>query len=215
MKNLLYKEFRLFIPAMYFGIALFAALLMLPTFPAVISVSFFVVSIYYIFSDANANRDIEFTLSLPITRKQFVAARHISIAVIQLVQILAAVIFAIAAAALHPEVNRVGLNVNIAFFGIVLLAYTVFNAFFLPVFFKTCYKVFLPMLLGMIGMAVVFSLAEAAVNIIPALKATLNTLNPETLLRQILLLAAGIIIYVAGLYLTYRKSNRNFDKVNL
>jgi hypothetical protein len=215
MKNLLYKEFRLFVPPMYFGIALFAALLIVPSFPAVVAVSFFVVPIYYIFPEANANRDIEFTLSLPITRKQFVAARHISIVTIQLAQILSVIIFAFISAALHPEADRIGLNVNIAFFGIALIAYAVFNEFFLPGFFKTCYKILPPMILGAIGMSLTFSFAELAANRITALKSALDILNPETMRWQILVLAAGVVVYTAGLYLAYKKSTRNFDNVNL
>jgi len=216
MKNLLYKELKLVIPPATYLFALLPALLLIPAYPYFVGVSYFFFIIQITFATARANKDHEFTSMLPIPRRQIVLAKHLNVAFVELLTILVAIPFAlISSLIINPNGNIVGMDANFAFFGLTLIAYSVFNLAFFPAYFKTGYKMGVPLLIGIAVYLITICFFELVINLVPALKSTLDGLNPQTFIYQFIVLAAGIVIYVGSMFVSYKISTKKFEKVSL
>jgi hypothetical protein len=216
MKNLLYKEIRLVVSPSVYLLALLSGLLLIPSYPYFVGISYCLIGVFITFKEAAEHKDHEFTALLPVSRNHIVLAKHISVMYIEMLQIVAAIPFAfISSLIINPSGNKVGMDANIAFFGFAFTAFSVFNLFFLPSYFKTGYKTGMPMLFGLVGYLVTIALLEGMVIIVPWLKQNIDGLLPATVFYQVVILAAGLLLYLGGFYLTYRLSIKNFNKVNL
>lgn len=217
MKDLLYKEFKLAKHPTLFFFPFLGALLLIPGYPYFVAFIYTCLSIFFIFLTGRENKDIFFTVSLPVSKRDTVKARCVFIAIIELVQIIVAIPFAIIGMQInpYPQGNPVGIEANAAFFGFVFVMYALYNAVFLPLFYKTAYRAGFSLLLASLTVTVYIVVIEAAVQVIPVLKTRLDTTDPGLMIRQIPILAAGIVIYILSMLLAYQKSARNFEKVDL
>lgn len=216
MIKLLKKEIKLVLNPLFLIFSALASLILIPNYPVWVGMLYSVIAIQVVFSMAAEKKDLEFTAMLPVSRDDIVFARHFDVVVIELTQILASVPFALLAVfVVSPGGNPVGMDANMAFFGMVFVCYAVLNLIFLPWHFKTGYKSVPQML---VGLFVYFAMAfafELVINLIPALKNVLDTQDPSSFWIRFGVLAGGIVIYIAGLLLSYRVSAKNFRKVNL
>ena len=109
--------------------------------------------------------------------------------------------------------NLVGLDPNAALLAAGFLLYAVFNAVFLPSFYKNGYKVGVSYLKACVVMAVLMLVCEALPHF-PAL-GWLDDLDWAAQLRQLPLLIGSILLYAGGAALTFRASARAYEKVDL
>ena len=217
MKELLFKEFKLAMhPTSYLFLAV-GALLLIPAYIYYVAFIYTCLSIFFVFLIARENKDVLFTISLPVRKRDAVKARCLMVAIIELAQTLVAVPFAIIGIRINPNPagNIAGIEANMAFFGLVLIMYALFNFIFLSQFYKTTTKVGSPLILSSIALAIYMTAAEVAVQTIPTLKTHLDTTNPAMALYQLPVLILGIIFFALSLWWTYRKSAVNFEKVDL
>jgi len=212
MKNLLYKEFRLAIHPLFYLILLCGALLLIPQWPFFIALMYlFFIAVPNIFSMGKAQNDVEFSVMLPVRKRDVVKARILSIVILELLQILVAVVFAILNMKLYRTANFL-LDPNIAFFGFALIMYGVHNVFFFPMFYKTAYKIGIPVIVA-VAAAVLFAFAvEFAVLYIPAL-GVLDGMGHIG--AQLWVLGAGIVLFALLNIVAYRISVRRFERVDL
>lgn len=216
MKNLIYKELKLVTHPYIYLCALLTALLLIPNFPSAVVMLFFVVGLQAAFDLARTNKDLEFTAMLPVSRNAIVISKHVRIVSIQLLQIIAAILFAVIASILNPSaVNTISLDANFTFFAVTLIGYSVFNIIFLPGFFKSGYKIIVPGLIGLIAYPLTVAVLEIIIAAIPALKSSLYGFNPNTFVYQMPFLIVGIIIYCGTILGSYKLSVKNFEKVSL
>ncbi|MFA6936034.1 MAG: ABC-2 transporter permease [Bacilli bacterium] len=216
MGKLFYKELKLVIsPATYFFV-LCSGLLLIPQYPYVIGVSYCLFGILITFGVARANNDHEFTAMLPVSRAQVVESRILSVVYTQLLQLLLAVPFAlISSLVINTNGNPVGMDANFAFFGFVLIGYSVFNIIFLPWYFKSGYKTGFPMAFGITGYILTMLVFEIVVALVPFLRNNIDGVNPSNAIYQIIVLVAGILIYCITLLIAQKRSVKNFEKVSL
>ncbi len=216
MRDLLYKEFRLAIHPSMFVFVFFGVLLLIPSWPYFIAFGYIFIAFMNIFIMGRSNQDIFFTTCLPVRKADTVKARVYSVAVFELIQIVLAVPFAVLNTLfINPHGNQAGMNPNIAFFGCVLIMYAVFNIILLPGFYKTAYKVGVPLLLGTLAAIAFAGAVEAAVHTVPALHTTVNAFGTGHLSSQLIVLVVGIGIFFTLTWLAYKKAAKNFDKVDL
>ncbi len=215
MSNLLYKELKLTLnPSIYIFPAL-GALLLIPSYPYFVAFIYTFVSFITLFVSGRENKDVFFTAILPVRKRDTVRARVYNIAIIELVQIFIAVPFAIIGNILiHPEGNTAGLDANAAFFGFVFAMYGLFNIVFLPMFYKTAYKVAWPLAISCTAVVIYIGAVEVAVQVVGALKTSLDTLAGSPMVQSAVL-AAGIVLYVLFTVLAYRSAAKKFEKVDL
>jgi ABC-2 type transport system permease protein len=215
MKNLLYKDLKLFWTSVTFIYLLFGALLLIPNWPYFIAFSYIIwigfVSAFFI---GRSNQDAVFSVSLPVRKKDTVLARVGTVAVIELLQIIIAIPFAVINNVIYQNGNALG-NPNFAFFGFVFIMYAIFNIIFLPGFYKTAYNVGKPMLAGVIAAFIFAVIVNVAVLMVPALKTNLNGLGTDHIASQLPVLLIGIGFFLGLTWLAYKISADRFEKVDL
>jgi ABC-2 family transporter protein len=217
MKTLLFKEFKLAThPTIYIFLAI-GLLLLIPSYIYYAAFIYTCLSVFFLFLAARENKDVLFTVSLPIRKRDAVRARCLMVAIVELAQTLVAVPFAIIGIRINPNSagNLAGIEANMAFFGLVLIMFAIFNAIFLPEFYKTATKVGGPLIISSIALAIYVTVAEVAVQKVPYLKAHLDTTSPAMAIYQLPVLILGMAIFALSLWLTYKKSAANFEKVDL
>ncbi len=212
MKSMLYKEFRLTIHPLFYLSFLFGALLLIPQWPYLIALMYFLFTIVpNIFSTAKAQGDIDFSASLPVRRGDIVKSRIWSIVIMQVLQVIVAAIFGAINLVLYPQGNFL-MDTNAAFFGIVFVMYGLHNIALFPMFYKTAFKIGIPTIVA-VAVSVLFAGAiETVIQIVPALKVLDGTLNTWV---HYAALAGGIVIFVLLNLLAAKISVKRFEKVNI
>ena len=187
MKNLLYKEFRLAIhPSVYIFFAL-AALLLVPSYPYYVSFFYLTLGIFLTFKTNRAENDIFYSALLPVRKGDVVRARVLTVALLELANILIAIPFAVISAKINPAGgNNAGIEPNVAFFGLSFLMYGGFNLIFFPVFYKTGRSEGKAFLWGGVFTFLYIIAAESLAQYIPSpVSAYLDTPEKSAQLRQL------------------------------
>jgi hypothetical protein len=215
MKNLLYKEFRLVVNPLCYLTVLFGALLLIPQwvyFVAMLYLFFFIVP--NVFTNAKAINDTGFTMMLPVRKRDIVKARVVSIATLELIQVVSAAFFAILNMSFYPYGNFL-LDANIAYLGCVFIMFGIFNAIFFPIFYRTAYRIGWPLACALTATILFAFAVEALIIFVPEAKYVLDGISGDALMRQLPVLGAGILLFALLTALAYRKSADNFEKVDL
>jgi len=217
MKNLLYKELILAKHPTNYIFLVFALLLLIPDYPYYVAFIYTCLGIFFIFLLGRENKDLIFTVSLPVRKRDIVKARCWMVAIIELVQIIVSIPFAIISVHLNSGMggNSAGIEANVAFFGFVFIMFAVFNLFFFPLFYRTGYKIGIPLITGGIATCVYVVAIELAVQLVAPLKAALDTTEPAMMVQQIPVLVVGVVIFVFANIFAYKRSALNFEKVDL
>lgn len=214
MKNLIRKELSLVIPKPSLLFLLAGAMVILPSYPYVVAFFYILISIQITFQFALENKDLEFTAMLPIPRNKIVLARHMSVGILQISQILFIIPFALLSNFIfNPSGNAVGLDANFALFGLVFVYYSIFNIILLPYYFKTGNKMWLGFLVGVCAYFLTAFLIEVVIAIVPTLHNLLDGIGSNGRLVRLIVLIVGIVIYFVTLNISYRHSIKNFEKV--
>ena len=215
MNNLLYKEFRLVIHPFFYLTTLFAALILIPYwvyFVALMYLLFF--AIPNIFMNAKAQNDTGFTVLLPVRKSDVVKARVMSIAIVEIVQMAVAAIFVVISVSINSKGNFL-IDANLAYLGCGLVLYGFFNLAFFPLFYKTSYKIGIPLGVGLTVFTLLAGIIEVLVLFVPAVSNVLDGVTSSALLNQIPVLAAGVALFVGLTWLAYRLAAKNFEAVDL
>lgn len=217
MINLLYKEFRLAKhPTMYMFL-FFGAMLLIPNYPYYVAYFYTCLAVFFVFLTGRENKDVYYTVCLPVRKSDIVRARCAMVAIFQLASLLLSVPFAILSVRINPGAagNMVGIEPNVAFFGLSLVMFALFNAIFFTIFYKTAYNAGRAFLWGTTAVFGYMLLAEGALYASPALKAYLDTADPAIQLRQLPVLLGGMLVYALAMFLTCRRSIALFERVDL
>jgi hypothetical protein len=215
MNNLLAKEFKLSVHVTSYLFLLLSPMLLIPNYPYYVVFFYQTLGIFFMFMNGNITNDVFFTALLPVRKRDAVKARLVTVVIFELLQIAVSVPFAFLRSALIPMQNAAGIEANAALFGLVLVMFGIFNLVFLPQFYQTAYKTGTPYLFACTAMVVFVIAAEAAINLIPTLKSTLDTTNPAFLVPQLIVLAGGVVLFVGLSILAYSQSAKRFEQLDL
>lgn len=210
MKNLVYKELHLSINKFFYVLPIVLALLMLIPqwiFTLVFSY-FFWISISTIFSAYNAQEDNSFSSMLPVTKKDIVTSRIYSLFILEGIHLLTGLIVGIIHILLYGSANYF-LDINVAFFGIVIGMYSLFNIIFLPLYYKTGYAFGRPLIYGAAAALIYAFIFEFS-----AIKfQVFRDIFEGDMVNQIIILGISIIIAILLNYITIKKSVVNFEHI--
>ena len=193
----------------------FGVLLLIPSWPFFIAFAYLLIGFMNTFINGKANQDIFFTVCLPVRKSDIVLARVSSSAVFEVLTIIVAVPFAYLNTLISPSGNMIGMNPNFAFFGLVFAMYAIFNMILFPMFYKTAYKVGIPVLIASLAALFFAGAVEASVHVFPVLKTTVNAFGAGSLSVQLVVLASGIALFCLLTWLSYRRAAKNFEKVDV
>lgn len=213
MLNLLYKEIRLAAHPNLFVFTCMGVLVLIPAYPYGIIFLFSGLGIYISFMYGRETNDIYYTALLPVRKRDTVKAKCLLVVLAQLVQMLISLPFAFLRLIILSNGNPVGIEANIAFYGMGFLIYAVFNLIFLTVFFKTAYKAGKAFILAMLPATIIMTVMEIIVHF-PAFS-WLDSVKLPEMLRQVPILIIGFLVYVLATILAYQVSAKRFEEVDL
>ena len=215
MKQLLYKEFRL---AMHPTCPLFLALsamLLIPNYPYLVVFFYTGLAIFFTCLSGRENNDILYTVTLPVRKEDAVKARFAFAVILQLLQLLIAVPFAALRQSFSLPGNQVGMDANIALFGLAFIMLGIFNLIFFTCYYKNPEKVGAAFLKACAGITIYMLLAETCTHAVPFVRDKLDTADGQFLSAKLIVLGAGALIYAGLTLLAWRKSAKSFLALDL
>lgn len=218
MKNLLNKEFRLSSHITMWLFPLLSALVLVPSYPCLIGPMYGCLAVFLTFQYGRENKDVLFTVILPVAKRDAVRARVSLVVIMQLMQLLVAGIGCILRPSVLPAellINAAGIEANAAMMGFAFGMFALFNIIFLPTFYKSGYKCGIAFLTAGIAVMVYIGLVELTVAVVPAVRAVLDNFDPACRPAQFAVLAAGVLVYAGLTFVAYRMSAARFDRVDL
>lgn len=214
MKHLLFKELQLSINKFFYFLPILLGVLMLiPGWIYVlVFMYFFWISIPQIYAAYNTNADYNFVTALPIRRKDIVAAKAYTIFILEALHVLFVVLFGL----LHNVIYESGswnffFDINLAFFGVGILMFGLFNVVFLPLYFKTAHFFGKPTIYGVIVTLIYGFLVEFGV----ARYQFMRDIFEGSLVSQILPFMVMVILGIGLSVLAVKKAQSNFKHIDL
>jgi len=215
MKNMLYKEFKLAMHPTSIIFLSLSAMMLIPNYPYYMTFFYTTLGIFFTCLSGRENHDIFYTMTLPIRKRDIVKSRFFLVIILQLAQIITAIPFAMIRRTYSLPGNLVGIDANVAFFGLSFLMLGLFNLVFFTKYYKDTDKVGTSFLFGTIVITIFMIIAEASVHTVPFIKNYLDTKDPEFLEYKLVVLAAGIVLYIVLTLFSYQRSIRSFEALDL
>ncbi len=215
MKNLLYKEFRLAShPAAFLFLGL-AAMMLIPNYPLTVTFFYPCLGVFFICLNGRENRDILYTMLLPVKKRDLALARFLMVAALQTAQAVLCVPFFFLRSLYPPAGNVVGLDANLALLGFGLVQMGLFNLVFFPRHYKNPAKVGVPFLLGSVAVFLWIGAAEAVPHFVPFVRDKLDTALFAFLPEKFFTFLAGAALYALFTALAFRLSAASFEKLDI
>ncbi len=217
MRDILRKEVKLSSSVLSYLFILFGLMFLLPGYPVLCGVFFVCLGLFQSFQNAREANDIVFSALLPIAKRDVVKGKYLFVCLIE----SCAFILMTAAAVLRMTVfsqsvvyrNNALMNANLFALGMACLIFGLFNWIFVGGFFKTAYKFGRPFVIFIIAAFLLIFAAEA-LHHVPGLE-VLNAFGTDHLVMQLMLLTAGVILYLLITVLSCRKACMCFERIDL
>ena len=214
MRAQLYKQLRLVCHPMTPVFCLFGVMVLIPNYPYTVIFFYVMLGLFFTFLNIREQKDSYYSAILPVPKRDTVKAGCALVALVELLSLAVLAPCALLAVRLQPgKDNLVGMDPNLALFAAGFLLYTVFNAVFLPTFYRNGYKVGAAFIKALIPVTLVMVVCEA----LPHLPGWgwLDDLDGATQLRLLPVLAVSAAVYAAGMLLSFRKAAALYEKVDL
>lgn len=221
MNNLLYKEINLSASPLSFIFIAFALLTFVPGYPILVSSFFICFGIFQSFQSSRENNDILYTVLLPVKKSDTVKAKYIFTCFIQLTGFIIMLIGTVIRMTLMPDavpfVTNAMMNANLAFLGYSLLVFALFNCVFIRGFFRTGYKFGKPFIIFIILAFILICICEALHHIpgLEFLNATSLSASLDKAYMHWIILCVAALVYIIATFLSERRAEKLFEKVDL
>lgn len=213
MFKLIYKELKLAAHPNLFIFTLLGLLVIVPAYPYGMVFMFGCLGPYITFMYGRETNDIYYTSLLPVKKRDTVKAKCLLLVLAQMAQLIISLPFAFLRVKVLPAGNPAGIEANIAYYGFGFITYAVFNYIFLTEFFKTAYKAGKSFVLAIIPAFAVVAVMETLVHF-PKFQ-WLDSVSADAMLKQLPILAAGVVIYIVSVFSAYNVSAKRFERVDL
>ena len=195
MNAMLKKEFTLSFFPLPYCFLLLSSLLLIPNYPYFITFFYTALGIMFLFQYNREQRDLDYMMTLPVTKEQMVSARFVQVVTIELLQAAVCIPFMLIRSLYAHLNNAIGFEANAALLGLGLVMLGLFNRIFLPGFYKNGRSIGLPFVKGCIMMALYMTAAEISLRIVPYFARYCDSMAGQDVLMQIPLLAMGLLLY--------------------
>jgi len=215
MKQLLKKEFRLAMHPTNYLFLLLSAMLVIPNYPYYVIFFYTALGLFFLCLNARETHDIPYTMVLPVRKRELVKARILFAVAIELSQFVVAIPFAILRQNLNIPGNQVGMDANLALFGLSLLMMGLFNLTFFPVFYGNPNQVGKAFIGGSTVVFFYIVVAEAMDHAVPFFRDQLDTPDPQFFMPKLFIVIGGAIGFALCNMLAYKLSAARFEKLDL
>lgn len=217
MKALLRKEMRLTALKLTYIFIAFAFLTLCPGYPILLAVFFITLGIFQTFQSAREANDIVYSALLPVPKTDVVKGKFIFTVFIEMCGFIIMAILTLVRMTVWkdavPYTKNALMNANFVFLGFALLVFALFNLIFIGGFFKTAYKLGKYFVIYIVETILVIGIAEP-LHHIPGLKAV-NAFGFDSIGLQVCALVVGVVLFVGLTLISYKKSCKNFEKIDL
>jgi len=217
MYNLLLKELKLGVNPFFYVLPLLTgALMLIPGWLYLIVLLYFpFITIPNLFAGYRSQNDLFFSVLMPVTKKDIVKARLLTVVILELLHIVIAVIYGLIHIRIYPNLRYLFFSPTIGFWGIGFMMFGIFNLIMITMYYKTAYKFGPATIVSTVAAILFATLAEwlgiKNLFIYNLYKGT----GADNLLLQITLLLIGIVIFAILNIITYKISIRLFEKVDI
>lgn len=215
MLKLLKKEFCLAMHPSVLIMLICSAMVLIPNYPLVVIFFYVFLGLFFTCLQGRENNDIVYSLNLPVEKRQVVKARILFAVIVELIQLLLMVPLTILKQNITTSTNQAGMSANIALFGLGFIVFGLANFIFFSGYYKDVRKVGMPFVKTSIVVFLLCALDVTLTNAVPFVKNKLNTYDNVFIKEKLIVLAAGIIVFVLLTLLVYKKSVRNFEKQDI
>lgn len=215
MIRLLTKELRLALHPTAPIFLLLSAMLMIPNYPYLVVFFYTGLAVFFTCLTGRENHDIDYTMLLPVAKRDIVRARILLVALLEMAQLLLAIPFAILRQRLIAAPNAAGMDANITLFAFALVEMGLFNQVFFRSYYRNVQKVGTSFLKSSAAVFVFIAAMEAMTHALPFVRDVLDTPDPDHLLVKLLALLIGAALYAAMTWHACRASERTFEKQDL
>ncbi|MDD3334564.1 MAG: ABC-2 transporter permease [Eubacteriales bacterium] len=214
MKNLLIKEWKLAIHPtvlLFFGLAL---MLLIPSYPFYVVFFYTVLGLFFVCVTGRENKDIEYTLTLPIRKRDAVRSRILFAMLVELCQCVMVALVVFLRNALQIGPNEAGMDANVALFGLSLIMLGLFNHLFFIRYYRNPLKVGKAFAFSAIMTFVYILFAEASTFIFPFFQNRLDTPDPLFMPEKLVTLAVGLLLFLLLSWDACRKAEQSFEALD-
>lgn len=217
MKNLILKDLKLSVhPTIAIYAAVAGGLMFVPAYPRSMALLYSIIGIFMIFQCDLQNHDRTFCCLLPVTKKQIVKSRVLSVILIQLGLMLISVPCAVAAHTILKNIsNPAGMNANAIMYAIVLIGYAVSNRIMIPNGYRKNFKIVWSFFGSLAAYILISGTAELMIAVTAGDNGLLNGTASSDIMRQLPLLAVAVIFYGIMNVRTYKVAARNFERAEI
>lgn len=216
IKKLFYKEMKLTANPLSYCFIAFSAMTIIPRYPILIGSFFICLGIFHTYQQIREYDDVTYTVMLPIKKQDAVTAKYLFALFIEMTAfILCALLTLIRMKSLGntaPYVANPMMNANPAYLGYIMMIFAAFNRIFIAGFFKTTYKIGKPFLIFCTVSLSIIIMGET-LHHIPGWENLNDSANITA--AQIVILTAGIIVFLACTWFSYQKAVKDFEKIDL
>lgn len=210
MKNLLMKEFRLSMHPSTPLMLLLSAMVFIPNYPFVVIFFYTTMSVFFTCLSGRENRDIAYSLALPVAKRDIVRARIWFAVICELAQLLIMLALIPLAQKLNPAGNQAGMDANLALVGLGLAVYGVFNLVFFTLYYKDVRKVGVPFVVSGIAMLLLTALDIMSTYAIPFVRDVLDTPDFSQLGAKLAAVVVGAAVFVVLTLVSCRIGEKRF-----
>lgn len=217
MTDLLRKEMRLSASVLSYLFIAFGLMFLLPGYPILCGAFFVSLGLFQSFQLAREANDIVFSVLLPVAKRDIVRGKYAFVCLIEgcaLLLMALAVLLRMTVFS-QAEVYRMNqmMNANGFALGMAFVIFGLFNWIFVGGFFKTAVKFARPFV-GFVIACFLTIFAAEALHHIPGLE-RLNAFGTDALGLQLILLGAGVLLFLLMTLLSGRRACERFEKIDL
>ena len=215
MGQLLKKELRLALHPTAIIFLLLSAMLLIPNYPYLVVFFYTGLAVYFTCLTGRENHDVDFTMLLPVAKGDVVKARIVTVALLEMAQLLTAIPFALLRRVIIPEPNAAGMDANIALFAFALMQMGLFNAVFFRIYYRDVRRVGASFVWSSAVTFVFIAAVETMTHTVPFFREVLDTPDPAHPGPKLIALLVGAVAFGAMTWLTCRGAQRDFERQDI
>ncbi|MEG1548636.1 MAG: ABC-2 transporter permease [Clostridia bacterium] len=215
MIKLIKKEFMLAMHPIVPMMVLLSAMVLIPNYPYIVIFFYVSMAVFFTCLSGRENNDVVYSLNLPVAKKNIVKARFAFAIILEFVQLLIMIPFAVLNQNINPTGNQAGMDANIALFAIAFIVYGLFNFVFFNSYYKNVSKVGIAFIKSSVLLFILTGIDVISTHGVPFVRDVLDTPDSEYLMQKVIFLLFGLLAYLILTAITYKISVMNFEKQDL
>ena len=215
MTKLIKKEFSLSMHPIVPLMVLLSAMVLIPNYPYLVMYFYVSMAVFFTCLLGRENNDIVYSVNLPVRKDNIVKARILFSVIIEIVQMILMIPFALVRANMDLPGNQAGMDANLTLFAYGFIVYGIFNLVFFGSYYKNVNKVGIAFVKTSVIIFICVAIDVATSIVVPFIRDYLDTPDLEFMGYKVAALAVGILIYIILTLGVCKISVKNFDKQDL